>query len=379
MDRTVSLVLVDGTGAVLGVLPPYPVPVPHRQEVACVVEGARCRYGVDVVVLRLLRTDGPHATYLASVREAPLPAPVAPAGVDLAGLLAPHPLRAPYAELGGPAKGLAWAAGVLGEFRATQVKTWNLSSVWRLAHTGSTAWLKEVPAFFRHEGAVLSWLDRYLPGVAPPVIAADAPRVLLADVPGGDRYGAPCQERLRMLAALHRVQLAAAEDLPALRSLGVPDDGAQRLAARTRAVALRYGYPDLVDGVPERIAEAFNCGLPMTLVHGDFHPGNVTGTAILDWGDSVLGHPGFDLLRMAGGLPAFERDALATEWCRWWRAARPGCEPERALHALEPLEALRHAAVYAGFLDRIEPSEHVYHRDDPLYWLRHARAARVAP
>ncbi|MEN3306502.1 MAG: hypothetical protein V7603_2704 [Micromonosporaceae bacterium] len=362
-----TLVLVDGTGAVLGALPPFAVPEPHRQQVAAVVDGARSHYGAEVVVLRLLRADGPAVTYLAEVST--VDRLLSPVDVESR----PHPLRAPYAEVGGPAASLAWAQGVLGPLSARQLRTWNLSSIWRLAHRSGIAWLKEVPAFYRHEGAVLVWLGDHLPGLGPTVLGVDGGRVLLDDVPGEDRYGAPADERLAMLAALHRIQRAAAGDLPALRSLGVPDDD---LEARIRDVAQRYGYPDLLDGLDERLAEAAAAGLPGTLVHGDFHPGNVRGSVILDWGDCRLGNPGFDLMRMVERLPAEQREGLAERWCAWWRAAVPGCRPERALDALEPLSALRNAAEYAGFLERIEPSEHVYHRDDVPEWLEQARAGR---
>ena len=57
MSRTVTLVLVDGKGTVLGELPPFDVPVPYWPETADIVDGARTRYGVDVVVLRILATE----------------------------------------------------------------------------------------------------------------------------------------------------------------------------------------------------------------------------------------------------------------------------------------------------------------------------------
>ena len=53
-------------------------------------------------------------------------------------------------------------------------------------------------------------------------------------------------------------------------------------------------------GLPDRVAAVAACGVPDTLVHGDFHPGNVAGRpddyVILDWGDSFVGHPLLDEL-----------------------------------------------------------------------------------
>lgn len=380
-----TLVLVDPAGTVLGALPPYEVEVPWWQEVSDVVAGAREHHGVDVSVLRLLFADQPappggKVTYLAEV--AGDPGPVRPA----AAALVPHPRRAPYAEIGGPAASLAWAADALAArgrtlTAAAQQRTWNLSAIWRLATDTTPVWLKQVPAFFSHEPAVLRWLDEHCPGIAPAPIAADTGRMLLDDLPGTDRYSAPADERLLMLPLLHTVQVTAAGRVDDLLALGVPDQRPPQLAQRLRAVAVRDTEPGerlaaLLDGLDDRLAELTACGLPDTLVHGDFHPGNVRGTAerlhVIDWGDCVIGHPAIDLLRMSEGLadPAPLRQA----WSRGWRAAVPGCEPERALELIEPLVALRNAAAYAGFLDAIEPSEWPYHADDVPYWLAQAAA-----
>jgi hypothetical protein len=366
VGRTVTLVLVDRAGAALGALPPFGVDTPWRQEVAEVVAGAAREYGIEVTVLRLLATEGEEVSYLAEAGTRPN-APLRTVSVDLR----PHPLRAPYAEPGGPAATLAWASATIGPVRATQLRTWNLSSIWRLKHAGGTAWLKEVPAFFRHEGPLLGWLAARHPGLAPRPLAVDEGRMLLADVPGTDRYGAPAGDRLPMLRALHEVQRQAPAGLPELRALGVPE---KPLAAGIRRTVLAHGDPGLLDGLYGRLAALAACGLPDTLVHGDFHPGNVRGEAILDWGDSFLGHPVFDVHRMVSDLPEVAAAPLVAQWCRWWRAAVPGCEPERAYKLSEPLVALRNAMTYADFLDRIEPAEHVYHAGDVAAWLDRAAA-----
>src|SRR2546421_10431464 len=87
--RIVTLVLVDGTGAVVRALPPFELPAPWWQEASDVVAGARERYGVDVTVLRLLAAGRPvphggAVTYLAECPTgAPGPAvPVDPAAFD---------------------------------------------------------------------------------------------------------------------------------------------------------------------------------------------------------------------------------------------------------------------------------------------------------
>jgi hypothetical protein len=385
VTRTVTLALLDRDGAVLGALPPFKVATPWWQEVAEVVAGAREHHGADSTVLRLLEADRPappggHVTYLASV--AGQPRHVVPADIDLS----PHPRRAPWAEPGGPPASLAWAVQALAAAgrsvgAVTQMRTWNLSAIWRL-HTGTgAAWLKQVPAFFAHEAAVLRWLGTTVPGMAPVPIAADGGRLLLDDIPGTDLHDAGPAERLAILADLHTIQVQAAGHVDELLAAGVPDQRASLLAGLARDVVAHHGGPELDDlmaGLDDRLAAVAACGLPDTLVHGDFHAGNVRGSperrTIIDWGDSVIGHPAVDLLLMCEG--AGNADQLRAEWSRWWRAAVPGCDPERAVALLEPVVAVRNAAVYAAFLDAIEPSEWPYHAGDVSHWLARAATAR---
>ncbi|MDI1463863.1 aminoglycoside phosphotransferase family protein [Catellatospora sp. KI3] len=348
------------------------------------------RFGFDGHVLRLLSSSqpAPHGgavTYLAQGR-CPSTALLEKPRPDLS----PHPLRAPYAEPGGPAETLRWAAAALaGAGRpaftaAHQQRTWNLSAIWRLDTPAGPLWLKQVPAFFAHEAAVLRHLGAGPHAhLVPPLIAGDHGRMLLDHLPGDDLYGAGPEVRDAIAADLHAIQLTAATGLDALRALGVPDRRGPALARLCADVVAAHpehaadGVRALVEGLDARLAEVAACGLPDTLVHGDLHPGNARGDAsrrvILDWGDCVLGHPAFDILRLTETLPAAEARPLVDAWVRRWRAAVPGSDPARAVELLRPVVALRNAAVYAGFLAAIEPAEHPYHADDVPFWL--ARAA----
>ena len=382
-----TLVLVDAAGALLGALPPVEVEIPWWPETADVIAETRRRYGLDAQVLRLLSTDRPaqpggHVTYLAQVFAPPAVA-LAPAGVDLA----PHPLRAPYAAPGGPASSVAWARTLLGraDLTAVQQRTWNLSMIWHFddADGVPAAWLKQVPAMFAHEPAVLGLVGAAAPGLAPTVLGAAAPgRMLLAHVPGEDRYEAGADFRAAVAADWHPVQVHFAGRVDDLLIAGVPD---RRFDAdRFARVAEPFldgidGLGALLDGLPGRLAAIAECGLPDTLVHGDLHPGNVRadgGTrVIVDWGDSSVTHPALDVLRLAEGLD--EPHDLVAQWARRWRADVPGCDPDRAVALIRPVAALHAAVTYADFLDRIEPAERPYHEADVPERLSAAAAAAV--
>lgn len=113
-------------------------------------------------------------------------------------------------------------------------------------------------------------------------------------------------------------------------------------------------------------------------MHGDVHAGGSRGDGqhlvLMDWGDCGVGHPLLDQPVMLSRLDAATAEAVRQAWERAWLTVVPGSDPRRAAELLAPLAAARQAVLYQGFLDRIEPSEHPYHRNDPLLWLGEAAA-----
>jgi hypothetical protein len=390
-SRDVTLVLCTPDGTLLGALPPFAVCSPFWQEIADVVAEARRAYGVEVTVLRLLSVDreqnwqGGTVAYLAQVSAVPdVPLQAWP-GDPVAD--APH--RLTYARPGGPDADLAWADGVLaarGTPRiapAEQLRTWNLSSIWRLPTGEGPAWLKVVPPFFGHEGAILARLG---PGPVPPLLGTAGDRVLMADVPGEDCYDAPVAQLLPIVGVLVGLQTGWIGRVQELLTLGLPDwrpagltalaDDTFRRTAGQLDGPTRSGLERLLDGLPERFVAITACGIPDTLVHGDFHAGNVHGTerdfVLLDWGDCGVGHPLLDQSAFLTRQAAPAREQIQAEWARLWRAAVPGSDPDRAAALIEPIAALRQAVIYRTFLDNIEADEQVYHARDPAWWLRRA-------
>ncbi|MWB97299.1 aminoglycoside phosphotransferase family protein [Agromyces seonyuensis] len=412
--RTAVLVLVERSGAVLGALPEIGLSTPWWPDIGEAVEFVRRRDGVEVQVLRFLDavSDGPsggRVRYLAEVVGG------LPAGLELAPAFAddaPEPRRAPYARPGGPAASLAWAHDALAAAGrratgATQLRTWNLSSLHRLDTVDGPVWLKEVPWFFAHEPRVirrLAELRRGMPpesrfagsptdsahpgdGALPEVLAEADGRMLLAHVPGSDGHDAPLSVRRRIAAAAHGIHVAGLDRAAEWRSLGVPDRTAKTLPDRLLAVGRRLdrerrdGLDRFLDGFDVLAAELGATGLPDTLVHGDLHAGNTRAArggplTIIDWGDAALGLPSFDLHVLGVGLPGAERAVLAADFTRRWRADCPGSDPDRALALSAALQHWLLAAVYAEFLDRIEPAEHPFHAGDLLAAVDAAIAAQ---
>ena len=390
-SRTAEFVLVTPDGGPVGRLPAVPVATPWWQDIEPVVRAARDCHGVDLTVLRLLDAEldqppGGRVTYLAEVAE---PVRAEP----WTGVLRDHPRRHSFARPGGPACDLAWARalldkrGVCPTTRPTQVRTWNLSSLWRMPVEGQTVWLKVVPHFFAHEGPLLTLMAG---ARVPTVLGHEGGRMLLAEIKGEDLYGAELPLLKKMVDVLLELQRIWGHRMSELLALGLPDWRAPALSTAIANVVDRMGdeisasdritLVDFVRGLPRRFENVEACGLDDSLIHGDFHPGNFRGDeqalTLLDWGDSGIGHPLLDLPAFLGAVPHGVIEAVRTHWLARWREAVPGSDPERASILMAPIAAARQAVIYCGFLDNIEPSEHPYHRADPAKWL--GRAAALA-
>ncbi len=400
MGRTVSAVVTWGD-AYLGVVGPFPVSIPWWSEVEPVVAHLREVLDVPVFVLRLLRVDGGqggrdgHVTYHVAALRRPTSGLLSGWPVDRAALARPEELRAPWARLEGIREVLTWASDMLRAAGrrmtgpAVQRKTWNLGALFQLPTRNGPVWLKTTPGFAADEGSVIAAFARVDPSLVPPVIGAGPRQVLLEHLPGEDCWDASPQiitSAVRRLAAAQAALAALAASLPP----GLPDRRTPVIAGQIRALLdgpvageLTAGEVAAARGLLSRFPLLDECGLPDTIVHGDFHPGNWRSDgappAIVDWADAHLGNPVLDGLRACNFLPPGKRPAAARAWISTWVSHIPGSEPARALRIAGPLAQLTYAVRYQEFLDGIEPSERVYHTGDPAAAIRAALRSTKDP
>jgi Phosphotransferase enzyme family len=389
MGRTVSA-LVTWDDTYLGVIGPFAVDVPWWVEVEPVVAHTREALGVPVFVLRLLTVEGGegardgHVTYHVAALERPAAGLLNPRPPAV--LTAPEALRLPWARMEGIREALTWASDALRAVDrpptgpASQYRTWNLAALFRLPTAPGPAWLKLTPPFASDEATAIAAFASVDPALVPPVIGAAPGRMLLDHLPGEDCWDAPEEIITSAVQRLVAAQAALA-DGPAGFPAGLPD-------RRSPADQIRV----LLDGPvsaelsPAEVAAARTllsrfkvldeCGLPDTIVHGDFHPGNWRSDGgppvVLDWADTHIGNPALDGLRARDFLPESKRPIAARAWIQAWTFHRPGCDPARALSVAEPLGHLAYAVRYQEFLDGIEPSERIYHLGDPAASIRAA-------
>src|SRR6516165_4867298 len=289
MGRTVSALVTWGD-TYLGAIGPFPVSVPWWADVEPVVAHLRAVLDVPVLVLRLLTVEGGegardgHVTYHVAALDRPAPGLLAERPVDHIVLNGPEELRTPWARLASLNEMLTWASNTLAATgrpmtgAAEQQRTWNLSGLFRLPTGQGPAWLKITPRFATDEASVIAAFARVDPSLVPPVIGAAPRRVLLDHLPGEDCWDAPTEIITSAVQRMVAAQAALAGD-PAGYPIGLPDRRAPVLAGQIRALLdgpvsaeLSSGEITAAQGLLSRFQLLDECGLPDTIVHGDFHP-----------------------------------------------------------------------------------------------------------
>ncbi|WP_395292857.1 phosphotransferase [Kitasatospora hibisci] len=409
-NRTVTIHLTHG-GEYFGPVGPFELDGGFWSSAAPVVERVAAELGVPAVVLRLADAPvdgaghGGHVVYHVEALERPTGLVPRQALPEVAALLGPAERRAGWAMLPGLRAALDWAersldrAGRPAAGPAEQIRTWNLSGLFRYrTATGPDAWLKVInPAFNAREGEVIALFGSVDPTLVPPVLGADPEhgRLLLEHVPGEDLWGPSAEEVAAVVPRLVAAQAALAAG-GRVAAAGLRDRTPRTLLAGVDALLDRLGTDrgcDLTAGelaaaralaarLPGLVEELAACGLPETLVHGDFHPGNWrsdgTGAVVVDYADSCLGHPAMDGLRPRQYVDEERWAQVAAVWAGAWRTRAPGSDPERALDLIEPLFHFAYAVRYQEFLDHIEDSERPYHEGDPESEIRAALAWAAA-
>ncbi|MEU3791399.1 aminoglycoside phosphotransferase family protein [Streptomyces fructofermentans] len=402
MSRTFSAWVTSGDDF-LGAVGPFAVDVPWWSEVEPVAQRLQQALAVPVWVVRLLSVedgegarDG-HVTYHVEALERPpmllqLPAePGLPAGDE--------PLRAPWARVEGLRALIGWATDTLaGAGRpvtgpARQRRTWNLAGLLQLPTGEGPVWLKATPHFAADEPAVIAAFARIDPGLVPRVLGSAERRLLMEHIPGEDCWQASAgtaASGVRRFVAAQAALAAPSGGHPGAPPAGLPDRRTPDITGRVRALLagpvgaqLTAHELDTARELVDRWESLDACGLPDTIVHGDFHPGNWRSDGgppvVVDFADAHWGNPVLDGLRLHAFLPENVRADAARAWTAAWLAHVPESDPGRALAVAEPLAPLVYAVRYQEFLDGIEPSERAYHQDDPVTEVREAVRRASAP
>ena len=398
--KQATLLLCDPSGTVLGTLPPFEVEVPWWQEVQ-----RRRRRRQGAVRRRRHRAAAAACRDRVGDRRGGRP-PISPrshsapdheltpwAGADP---LADDPLRLPYAQPGGPAADLAWAGRALDELRpaahrpAEQIRTWNLSSIWRLPTADGAGVAQGRAAVLRARGRAAA--SACTARVVPRAARRDGPRMLLAD---DRRRRSLRRDRPELRCGWSRMLVGLQAPGPGGStscSGSVCPTGGPRLCRGRAASSLarpatsaprrssRWALSSAA--LPDRFAAIDACGLPTRWSTATStratSAGAPDGRVLLDWGDAASATRCSTRRRSWTAI----RDGAPRPRLRAHCGPSCGATPSRAATrtgrpaARARSRALRQAMIYQMFLDGIEPDERVYHSGDPAHWLR--KAAELA-
>jgi hypothetical protein len=302
-----------------------------------------------------------------------------------------------------------WQEGWLAEVEAwlaAQADRWGYSPTGPAERLKGTAWsevvrlparpgdlyLKAMPRPFAHEGAVLAALAEEHPASVPSLLVSDPERhwTLMRDM-GGRSLGSDVSvEQWEEAARVYgQLQVAVAGDTDRWLALGCLDLRLDRfgeelesllahLSERLRGLYNALSAEELAglrSQVPAYLRatrELAQCGIPMSLEHGDLHIYNVRvrdeGPIFFDWSHACVTHPFFGLHDLIAeddwcpDQPLF-RDRVRDAYLEAWTALQPLEELRTAFRLSQPVRevyrALHQNRVTAAFQAMLCGQEYV--------------------
>jgi Phosphotransferase enzyme family len=262
------------------------------------------------------------------------------------------------------------------------VKSWSVSRVLRVSTTRGDVYFKAVPRLFAAEPVVTRLLAEWCPEHVPDVLAIDAERGWLLVRDGGQKLRAEpsayLQARYRRAAmrALAELQRASIDRTADLLAAGATDRRLPQLVGQldallAEAASLDDADPQLLGRVgtaaPDlrsMAARLGEIGIPDTLVHGDFHPGNVAirdrEVVIFDWANAGVSHPFLDVVTFldedATGREAPDEDSLREAYLGYWRDYARPARLRQAFELGKTLGALQQAIMYQRIMRGLGPA-----------------------
>jgi hypothetical protein len=321
------------------------------------------------------------------------------------------PERVPWARPGWFAAARAWTDRQLGRLAIRplgpweQERAWTLSCILRVPTTAGQLYFKAVPPTFAYTPQLLQQLAARFPDCTPQILAIEATQgwTLMRDLGGATLEGERRLDRwAAAISAFARLQKATAREKETWLSVGCPEQSLGWMKGEIAPLLSRVEamLPDRPKGLSsaeivelqrlgpslalacDRLADA---GLPESLVHNDFHAGNIiaTGarTVFFDWADSAVTCPLFSLSAMLDAEnmrrgPLCDRLRLREAYLSAWTDDVPMPTLVAAADLALPLGALYHALNHLRVIDAIEPRSRWELDATVPYWLRKVLAHR---
>jgi hypothetical protein len=260
------------------------------------------------------------------------------------------------------------------------VSQWALSCVLRIPTDQENVFFKAAKLLpgNTNEAVLLPALARLFPEDVPNPLAVEPARhwILLPDI-GQDMRSAHITDESSWQAVIQRfamLQIQAVgrlEEVLPVQDMTVLATQIETLVADERALSAlqeveRIRLRQRVDGWLHDCDRLAKQAIPMTMVHGDLHGGNIAfqeGGAFhyFDWTETCISHPFFDLFVFLNdannqGVTAAAQDRLRDAYLSQWTNYE-SIEHLRAMYPLTaPLAALHQALIYNRIADVLAPT-----------------------
>jgi hypothetical protein len=285
-----------------------------------------------------------------------------------------------------------------------QLRSWGISTILVADTSAGQVYFKAIPSrldrqseacpfLFAHEPTLVQALATLFPDSIRMPLAIDRERawMLTADFGRAGLPGAGIEVFEDILGRYAVLQVASASRIDELFAAGCLDRRLDVLQAQvddllSDAATLSQLTPQereqlcgLGPAVRERCAELGRYELPMALVHGDLHTGNIAAQGdhytIFDWTDACVAHPFFDLATILHSAQRFPdipdaRDRLRNAYLSRWTAYAPMERLREAADLADALGSLHQAVSYRHIVANLEAKKEL---DENLRdWLRGA-------
>ncbi|WP_315791027.1 aminoglycoside phosphotransferase family protein [Fischerella sp. JS2] len=282
-----------------------------------------------------------------------------------------------------------------------QVKSQTRSCLLRVRTTVGTLYLKTGYGIFGTEATFTDFLAQLYPNCLPKLIAVDTEQqwMLMREFEG--QHLGKTADISRWEAALRRyaeIQVQMAIMVNQLLDIGFPDRRINQLTQRIEplfaddaALLLPQNNPFLQQSDLEELRTLIpqllswcevleTCGIPQTLIHGDFYCQNVIDAQesyiYFDWSDSAVSHPFFDagffLFDIAQELPNVVdvQTHLRNAYLEPWTVYLPMKQLTSVFQITQPLAALYHAIVSYEIIQHLEPAHRWETENTVPYYLK---------
>ncbi|YAF95434.1 MAG: aminoglycoside phosphotransferase family protein [Nodularia sp. CChRGM 3473] len=315
--------------------------------------------------------------------------------------------RVPWAKIGWFEKVVSWINSQIYSRNMNviapieQVKSQTRSCLLKVTTTSGNIYFKATFGIFYNEPAITNLLSEFYSKNLPDLIVIETQQhwMLMTEF-GGKHLGkitdiTQWEEALSLFA---KMQIQAVAQINKLLDIGCPNRGIERLVSQveplladTSTLLVPPNNPRFLESeikrlsflAPELIAMCYElamCGIPQTLIHGDFHCENVIVTdenfIYFDWSDAAISHPFFDVILFLQDITHQLPDVtdvqvrLRNAYLEPWTVYMPIEQLISVFEKAQPIAALYYAVVSYEVTQNLEASHRWEMEEAVSYWLK---------